>query len=274
MGRTRAQEAFKPGTEGQFSENDPALALTLARGLMVLKCFDLRNSSLGNKELVEMTGLSKAAVSRMTYTLTQFGFLRYSPSMRRYSLGLSLLTTAYPLLAGLRIRQIARPLMQQMANEIGGVVSMGMQLGRKMVYIESCVSAKSVSPVVAGIGSTIPIFPTAMGRAYLCGLSSIERKELLDTIAPEWDESDNKYLAQVTQALEQYDRWGFCLAKPNLVQETRSVGVAVKGLVDDQHYAFNCGMPIARLKQGQIESDIGPRLFELVRNVELLLGVR
>jgi len=274
MGRTRSPEAFLPGTEGEFSENDPSLVLTLARGLVVLNCFDLTRPHLSNKDLVGLTGLSKPAVSRITYTLARFGFLRYSSALRRYSLGLSLLTAAYPLLAHLKIRQVARPLMQQMANEVGGVVSIGMQLGRKMVYIESSASAKAINPVVAGIGSKIPIYPTAMGRAYLCGLPDSERVQLLDSITPGWNSPQSKYRAQMEDALEQYVRWGFCMAVPNLVRETRSVGVPLHGVVDEHRFAFNCGMPVSRLSDQQMETEIGPRLMDLVRNVEVLLGIR
>lgn len=274
MGRTRSPHAFLPGMEGSFSEDDPSVVLTLARGLIVLNCFDLNRQYLSNKQLVSLTGLSKPTVSRITYTLAKFGFLRYSPALRQYALGVSLLTSAYPFLAHMKIRQVARPLMQTMANEVGGVVSMGVQLGRKMVYVESCASAKSVSPVVAGIGSKIPMYPTAMGRAYLCGLSNTERKQLLDAITPGWDQHDSKYRVLVDDALAQFRQWGFCLAMHNLVRETRSVGVPLRGEVDEMRYAFNCGMPVVRLKEGQMETEIGPRLMDLVRNVELLIGHR
>lgn len=274
MGRTRSADAFQPGTEGEFSEDDPSLVLTLARGLVVLNCFDVTRPQLSNKDLVDLTGLSKPTVSRITYTLSRFGFLRYSPALRRYSLGLALLTTAYPMLAHMKIRQVARPLMQQMANEVGGVVSIGMQLGRKMVYVESCASASAVNPVVAGVGSKIPIYPTAMGRAYLCGLPALDRQRLLDSITPGWDSPDSKYRAQMDDALAQYAQWGFCLAIPNLVRETRSVGVPLHGVIDDQRFAFNCGMPVLRLTGNQMETDIGPRLLHLVRNVEIVMGLR
>ena len=140
------------------------------------------------------------------------------------------------------------------------------------MYVESCASDRSVSPVVAGIGSKIPIYPTAMGRAYLVGIEEKERKQLLDSITPGWDQKGSKYRAMVDDAIEQYNKWGFCTAIPNLVKETRSVGVPLRCVVDEQRFAFNCGMPVVRLKAGQIESEIGPRLMDLVRNVEQLFG--
>jgi len=143
---------------------DPNLVATLARGLQVLECLKHKNSQfMGNKEIAEITGLSKPAVSRITYTLSKFGYIKYVASLSKYTLGTSVLTAAYPVLANMKIRQIARPLMQELANEIGGVVSLGVRHGAQMLFVESCASATSVTPVIAGIGARIPLLVTAMG---------------------------------------------------------------------------------------------------------------
>lgn len=272
MGRTRAAGIFVSGQAGNISENDPSLVLTLARGLAVLNCFDKKRFDLSNKEIADLTGLSKPTVSRITYTLAKFGYLHYSDRLHRYSLGLAVLATAHPLLSQLKIKQIARPLMQQMANEVGGAVSIGMQFGAQMIYIESCAPAASVNPVVAGVGARIPIYRTAMGRAYLAGLPEDVRKTLLDAITPDWDRKDSAYLAHVHEAIEQKSKWGFCLATENLVKDTRSVGVPMQSQIDDHYYAFNCGVPVFRLKPNQIRDQIGPRLLTVVRDVEMALG--
>jgi len=274
MGRARAVDSFLAGTEGEVSEQDPALVLTLARGLQVMKCFTNKRPNLSNKEIAQLTGLSKPTVSRLTYTLSRYGYLRYSPSLLRYSLGLSLLAATHPLLSHMKIRQVARPLMQEMANEVGGAVSIGMQFGSKMIYVESCASASSVNPVVAGVGARIPLYRTAMGRAYICGLTSRERDGLLGTITPGWNKPGNEHLADVEDALAQYKKWGFCLAAPNLTRETRSVGVPLQVRVEEDLYAFNCGVPVYRLDEDQIQTEIGPRLMQLVRDVEISLGLR
>ena len=272
MGRTRAAGTFESGKVGNIEEGDPSLVLTLARGLVVLNCFDKRRVDLSNKEIAEITGLSKPTISRITYTSAKFGFLHYSDRLHRYSLGLAVLATAHPLLSQMKIKQIARPLMQQMANEVGGAVSIGMQFGSQMIYIESCAPAASVNPVVAGVGAQIPIYRTAMGRAYLAGLPESMRKQLLDSITPDWDRKDSPYLAHVQEAIDQKRQWGFCLATENLVKDTRSVGVPMQSQIDDHYYAFNCGVPIFRLKPNQIREEIGPRLLTLVRDVEIALG--
>src|SRR5690606_34923895 len=79
--------------------NDDQFVSALARGLKLLRCFEPGQAFLGNQELAERTGFSKATVSRLTYTLVRLGYLNYHPEKYRYSLGSAVLVTAYPHLA-------------------------------------------------------------------------------------------------------------------------------------------------------------------------------
>jgi len=273
MGRTRAVGAFSVGKPVELDASDSSMVLTLARGLAVLNCFKKNRADLSNKEIASLTGLSRPTVSRLTYTLAKFGYLHYSERRQRYSLGLAVLAAAHPMLAQLKIKQVARPMMQQMANEVGGAVSIGMQFGAQIIYVESCAPASTVNPVVAGVGSRIPLFRTAMGRAYLVGLDANERARLLNSVAPGWDTPESAMAHDLAEALTQYRQWGFCLATQNLVKDTRSVGVPLHAPIDEQHYALNCGVPVFRLQPNEMQQRIGPRLLTLVRDIEVAMDV-
>src|SRR5690606_11855237 len=118
-------------------EDDRQFATTLARGLDLLRCFSPFNPEFGNKELSDRSGLPKPTVSRLTYTLTCLGYLKQDKVSRKYRLGSAVLSIGYPLLANLRIRQIARPYMRELANYAKGWVSIGIRDRLNMIYIES-----------------------------------------------------------------------------------------------------------------------------------------
>ncbi|MEJ8854452.1 helix-turn-helix domain-containing protein [Variovorax robiniae] len=80
---------------------DKQFANTLARGLELLMCFTPEQSVLGNKEFVARTGLDKATVSRLAYTLAQLGYLRHDKAIGKYRLGAPVLSMGYPLLASM-----------------------------------------------------------------------------------------------------------------------------------------------------------------------------
>ena len=97
-------------------EGDRQFATTLARGLEVLRCFTPLEPLLGNKEISVRTGLPKPTVSRLTYTLTKLGYLRHNMRLGKYQLGSAVLSIGYPLLASMNVRQVARPLMKELAR--------------------------------------------------------------------------------------------------------------------------------------------------------------
>mgnify|MGYP001415180390 CR=1 FL=1 len=253
---------------------DPQFSTTLARGLELLRCFEPGVRYLGNQELAEKSGLSKTAVSRLTYTLARLGYLKYSPQLSKYSLGTALLVAAYPMLMNLSVRQVARPFMQEMANQVQGVVSLGIRHGMAMLYVESCACTTTGSPVVVGVGSRVPLVRTAMGRAYLAGLGEAERQALLGDMQAHYGAEWPAIWERVRRTLVYYGRHGFCLSDADLARDSRAVGVALKPSPDGEQYAFNCGVPVFRLVPRQLEEDIGPRLRGLVRHVELALASR
>ena len=95
---------------------DRQFVTALARGLDILRAFTPRHPVLGNNEIAQRARLPKPTVTRLTYTLTQLGYLNYSPESGKYSLSVGVLALGYSFLASQDIRAIARPLMQEFAE--------------------------------------------------------------------------------------------------------------------------------------------------------------
>src|SRR6478672_2315834 len=156
------------------SQTDPSFATTLAHGLDVLAAFRNSAGSLSNADLAEHTGLSRPTVSRLTYTLTQLGYLKRD-AKGRFELGLGILAAAYPVLSGLKVRQLARPLMRDFAAYAGGTVSIAMPFGLDFIYVETLRTTDAV-PHLPDVGFTSTLATTAVGRALL----SLYTREELD----------------------------------------------------------------------------------------------
>ena len=122
----------------------------------------------------------------LTYTLTVLGYLRQTPKYGKYQLGSALVSTAYPLLASIGLRQLARPQMNALADETGGSVSMGVRDRLNIVLIETSRSRGRVRTPVGGsradTGLTVPIGGSAIGRAYLAGCDLESRDALQNAI--------------------------------------------------------------------------------------------
>lgn len=189
---------------------NPQFATTLAHGLALLNCFKVGDAILSNKDFAERTGLSKATVSRLTYTLAVLGFLRYDNSARKYRLGSAAVSVGYPFLQGLRIRELARPLMRELADVARGSVSLGIRDRSHMVYVETARGHESPA-FRPDTGASLPMLASAMGRAWLGRAEPAQRALVLEQIRtrdPEqWDAYHAGLKARCARSASVASRW-------------------------------------------------------------------
>ncbi|MCH8504348.1 MAG: IclR family transcriptional regulator [Ectothiorhodospiraceae bacterium] len=250
----------------QESKKDRNFVMALARGLEILRAFQSTDGMLSNQEISQRTGIPKPTVSRLTYTLTKLGYLGYSERLERYQLGTGVLALGYSSLASMGIRQVARPMMQQMADEVGIAVSLGSRDRLSMVYLENCHGGGALT-LRLQVGSRIPMATTAMGRAFLAALPETERAYLMEHIERKDPANWPRIRDGILQAVEDYVNYGYCLSTGDWEREVNAVGVP---LVLDQGadvVAFNCGGPSFHLSRERLTSEIGPRLVAMVQAV-------
>ncbi len=243
----------------------------LARGLEILRCFRPGETYLTNAELASRTGIPKPTVSRLTHTLTRLGYLAYSDSQGQYRLASGVLALGYSMLANLDVRDIARPAMHELAEYSRASVSIGVRDRLSMVYVETCRSSARVTLQLT-VGSRIPIATTSMGKALMCALPAHEFDFLMDHIRLADEENWPHIKLGIEQAQRDYAERGFCMALGEWHSDIHSVGVPLLGIEREKAMAFNCGGPSYVLSREKLESDLGPRLVQLVRKVETDMG--
>jgi DNA-binding IclR family transcriptional regulator len=257
-----------PDTE----DKDPQFAYTLARGLEVLRAFEGSGAGLGNREIAAIIGIPRSTVARLTRTLGMLGYLHYDAPTTRYRLTAAMLTLAYPVLAQLPVRQVARPHMQALANYAQGSVSLAMRGGLQLVLVESCVDPKAVTR--PDVGAVRDMADTALGMAYLAGLPEPDRKVLLAELlarVPKTPASARRLRKSVVEAeLKRCASHGFCLAASG-VGATLAVGVPVR-LQAGLTMSLNCVVATHLATEKRMTQDIGPRLVKLARDLERLMG--
>ena len=250
---------------------DRQFVTALARGLEILRCFRPGEAYLTNSEMAKRTGMPKPTISRLTYTLTKLGYLTYSADQGRYQLGAPVLALGYTLLANLDVRKLARPAMQELAEYAQCSVAIGIRDRLHLVYVEACRGSAAVT-LRRDAGSRIPLATTAMGKAYLCGLPQTDRDFLMDHIRLTADTNWPKIKGDIEQGFKDYQDRGFVLSSGLWDANISAVGVPLLDPDIAKTMAFNCGGPAFLLPQEKLVEDLGPRLVQLVRNVEMSMG--
>ncbi|PLP97602.1 IclR family transcriptional regulator [Cupriavidus pauculus] len=260
-----------PAPKSPLHHPDPAFATTLAHGLALLQCFRVGETVLSNKELAERTGLSKATISRLTYTLAARGLLLYDDRLRRYRLGSTALSLGYPLLASLRVRQVARPLMKALADRMGGSVSLGLRDRLRMVYVETSRGHDAIA-FRPDIGASLPMLASAIGRAWLAQAPADLRATVLAGLRETEPDDWRRHADAVAAAVDDLAALGFTRSAGDWLPDVHAVAVPMRQPIDGETLVFNCGVPATRMTPGRLEREMGPRLLELVADVEALLA--
>ncbi|GAC1318285.1 MAG: IclR family transcriptional regulator [Collimonas sp.] len=253
------------------ANKDRQFVNALARGLEILRCFRPGEVLLTNTELSKRTGMPKPTISRLTYTLTKLGYLDFAADQGKYQLGSGVLALGYSLLSNLDVRKLARPAMQELAEYSQCNVALGIRDRLSMVYIEACRGSSAVT-LRRDVGSRIPLATTSMGRAFLCGLPQAERDFLMDHIRLRDEELWPKIKAGIEQGYKDYQDFGFCISAGEWEKNIYAVGVPLIDTDGQKMMAFNCGGPAFLLTREALMDDLGPRLVQLVRNVEVSMG--
>jgi len=252
-------------------KEDRHFVTALARGLEVLACFRSGDRTLGNQEIAQRCKLPKSTVSRLTYTLTKLGYLIQVPESGKYRLGTATLSLGAAMLARLDVRQLARPLMQELADVSRSMVSLGTRDRLSMVYIENCRSTAALT-LSLDVGSRIPLATSAIGRAYLALASESERQEIMARVQ-ELDEYAWLAVRQGIQtSLEEYRTLGCTCSFGEWQKDVNGIAVAFQPGGGLPVMAINCGGPSFNLPKDYLLEEVRPRLIETVRRLEAALG--
>jgi len=238
----------------------------LARGLEVLSCFRSADKGLTNQQIAERCGLPKSTVTRFTYTLTRLGYL-VQDTGGRYVLGTATLGLGSAMLARLDIRQLARPMMQELAEFSGTTVSIAVRDRLSMIYIEVCRSTAALA-LALQVGSRMPLAVSAIGRAWLVKASEQERKDIL----ARYQEIDEMAYRAVQEAIERglrdYAQYGCTTSFGEWQKDVNGIAVGFYPIGGNQLMSINCGGPSSSVSKEFLLEEVRPRLIEIAGRLE------
>ena len=255
-----------PAVKPIRAKEDRHFVTALARGLDVLGAFRSRDRTLGNQELAKRCGLPKSTISRLTYTLTKQGFLEHaqdSNGSAGYRLGSAVLALGSTMLARMDMRQIARPLMQELADSSQAMVSLGIRDRLSMMYVENCRSESALT-LSLDVGSRIPLVTTAMGRAYLAVCGDTERRTLMEGIQSVDEKARPQTRAELDMSLAHYRQHGCASSFGEWQKDVNAIAVAFKPAIGQSLMVVSCGGPSVNLSPQFLMSQVRPDLVKLV----------
>ena len=258
-----APASAKTGATQTAAAQDGQFVEALARGLRLLQCFrDGDDHGLSNKEIAARTKLAAPSVSRLCHTLCRLGYLVYDPQTGRYAMGPAILKLSYVMLRNIDLRDIARPLLRDFAEQTRVTVAINIRDRQRMVVLEG-VSGTSPVALRLDVGSRIPIVSTAAGRAYLAGLSMSGAADILAEIRMADPQAWRSNLPGIKSACEEIRAHGFCITQGGWHKEVNGVAVPLALKSAGGQLSLSCGGPAQDMSVKRMERELGPMLLRV-----------
>lgn len=243
---------------------DRQFVTALARGLQILDCFSAARPSIGITEIAGLLGLPQPTAWRLCHTMITLGYLTMDDS-ERLRPSLAVLRLGFTVLSELDATQLARPQLQELADEFCGAAGMAVRDGSDMVFVERC-EGNSQLLMNLRIGSRVSLATSALGWAYLAGLPEGERRDAISGMG-----TDHKISRTVEsafqRALQEYGEHGFIVNQGVFHPGYNTAAVPVVGADGRCLFALNCGGAASVLSPAQLRIKVGPRLRALATSL-------
>jgi len=134
------------------------------RAIAILDELAEARGELGTNEIARRTGINVSTISRILATLAGGGLVDHVSSTGRYRLGAGVVRLANA--AGLDIRSLARPHLEELARHIGETVTLSVP-GEHEAFTLDFVQSQLTVRSVAEVGRVSVAHATAAGKVFL-----------------------------------------------------------------------------------------------------------
>jgi len=171
------------------------------------------------------------------------------------------------MLSGMAIRQLARPMMQEVADFSRAVVALGVRVGLGIIYVEVCRNQAAMT-LSLDVGSRVPLATTAIGRAYLAAAPDDERQDLLRQLRVSDEPAWPRHRRALDLALDHHRKTGCCGSFGDWQPDVNGIAIGFRPGGGLPIMSLNCGGPSFSLSRAFLLGEVRPRLSSVVRRLE------
>jgi IclR family transcriptional regulator, pca regulon regulatory protein len=236
--------------EALYRVGDPDFMTSLARGLHVIRAFSGVDRRLTIADVSRATGLTRAVVRRCLYTLRELGYA--ATDGRTYSLQPRILNLGYAYLSTAPIPIAAQPVLEELSEQLGEATSVAVLDDGAVVYVARA-ATRRIMAVTLGVGSRLPAYCTALGRALLAGLPPEQAAQELskfELVAHTRFTVTSR--RRVEEILAEARTDGFALNDQELEIGLRAIAVPVRNVLGTTVAAMNVSAQASRVTRREL----------------------
>ena len=250
-------------------DDSPSLLFnqSLEKGLAVLCAFNASRRTMTLADVAAATDITKSSAQRMVFTLEKLGYLRKHPKTRRYQLTPRVMEIGFNYLSAHALIDVATPFLSELTKVTTETTCLTEADGLDMVYVARFVSAQFV-PVHMPIGSRVPMYCTASGRAYLSALPEDEARALIEASDRVVHTTRTRTdVDEIMGALRAARARGYATNEEELVLGDKTIAAPVLGSQGRPVASVHVVAPTSRWTMEEAERKLAPALLLCARSL-------
>lgn len=271
MPAAKSNSANTEENKSEFScyAGNPDFVLSLARGLRVIESFEGHQDGRSIAEISNSIGLSRAAIRRILRTLELLGYVERSRQV--YRLKTQVLRLGFSFLSSSSVVEAARPILEQISEQLHESSSMSMLDGGEIVYVARSAASRILAAGLS-VGSRLPAYCTSMGRVLLASLAEDQFNAYLRNLKPRaYTPKTLTRIPQIKKAILQVRIEGYAIVDEELEAGLRSIAVPVYTRSNRVVAAINVGTHVSRVDRNTLIRKCLPALQVGARSLRNLL---
>ena len=240
---------------------------SLEKGLAVLRAFNARSRTMNLAEVAEAADITKSSAQRMIHTLEALGYVCKHPQTKRFQLTPQVMEIGYNYLAADTLVDVANPFLAELAQTTGETTNLTEPVRTDMLYVARFVGPKFI-PIHLPIGSRIPMYCTASGRAFLSARSDDEVLELLQgSDLSSHTQYTRTSLEEILAEIAEIRRKGYAINSEELFLGDMAVAAPVRNSQGRPVASVHVVAPTSRWTREDAERRLAPAAIECARAI-------
>lgn len=245
---------------------------SVRRAIAILRCFSAEESELGVSELARRLDVHKSTISRLLSTLEEENLVNRNPETRRYRLGMGILGLASFVVLNADLRQAARPMLRQLANQAQDTVDLAIRDRNEVVNIEQITPSDRMVINIGWIGRRTPMHASSTGKVLLAFMNEEELGVFFQqplSVYTEHTITDPQVLrAELAEVVDQGYATGYEILEIGL----NAVAAPIQDHAGKVIATCSVAGPSYRLSRQRIEEETAAQVIECARQVSRALG--
>lgn len=249
-----------------------ATVQSIERAFIILERLSEHPNGMQITKLASETGLSKSTVHRLLATLIELQYVKKDTETDRYYISYRALYLTRNILSNSSLISVAKPLLENLSNDINETVHLCVEENEEVVYIDKIESNQTIR-MYSRIGSRAPMYCTGVGKMMLSGKDDEALREVISRIQFT-KRTDHTILTpdDLVQEIRTIRKSGYALDNIENEEGIRCIAAPIYDFSGKIVASFSISGPTTRVTMERIDKELVEKILNTSRAISSQLG--